>query len=79
VAVADLDGDGRQEVVVGVGKPGGTEGRWSLAEGSAMRLYVMKPLREGDMREGDRSFRCFGAFGAGIPEALRHSRFRPKK
>lgn len=43
MTVADLDGDGQQEVVVGVGKPGGTEGRWSLAEGDAMRLYVMKP------------------------------------
>ncbi|MBT4822377.1 MAG: hypothetical protein HN742_22665 [Lentisphaerae bacterium] len=40
LAVADLDGDGQDGLVVGVGRPGGTEGRFSLAADSHLRLFI---------------------------------------
>ena len=41
VAVGDIDGDGRPEVVVSVGDHDGPEGRWSLPEGSREHLFLM--------------------------------------
>lgn len=41
LAVIDYDGDGADEVLVGVGTHGGPEGRFSLAQGSTMKLCWM--------------------------------------
>jgi len=39
--IADIDGDGRPEILVSVGEKDGPEGRWSLPEGSEQHLYII--------------------------------------
>jgi hypothetical protein len=41
LAVGDFDGDGRDEALVAVGTHGGPEGRFSLAEGHKMHLFLV--------------------------------------
>jgi hypothetical protein len=41
--VADIDGDGRPEVLCSVGANRGPHGRWSLPEGAEEHLYIIKP------------------------------------
>ncbi len=39
--MADIDGDGRPEILVSVGDKDGPEGRWSLPEGGEQHLYII--------------------------------------
>jgi hypothetical protein len=41
--VADIDGDGRPEILCSVGANRGPQGRWSLPEGVDEHLYIIKP------------------------------------
>jgi outer membrane protein assembly factor BamB len=43
IEAADLDGDGREELVVAVGDKDGPDGRWSLPDGTHMHLLVVDP------------------------------------
>ncbi|MFO8080446.1 MAG: hypothetical protein R6V07_09080 [Armatimonadota bacterium] len=44
--VADIDGDGRPEILCSVGSNRGPQGRWSLPEGAEQSLYIIKPNAE---------------------------------
>ena len=43
--IKDIDNDGFIEQLIGMGNAGGPEGRFSLAEGSNMHLYVLDPKK----------------------------------
>lgn len=44
--VADIDGDGRPEILCSVGDNRGPRGRWSLPHGAEEHLYIIKPYAE---------------------------------